>query len=359
MSKRWHCLIVGFMLIAAHPLLAAGPAEKAGAPVLRQQHHLPWESYSLSFSSKGTELAVCVKADVKILDADTLKVRKTFLAAGRRAAFVRKDGFLVVSGVFQQGMELLDRRSGDWEVLNYGDTDFACRGERDLLAYRGTGKDGATVNVYDLAAKKVLRRWEVDDPVSRPVLGGFSNKGVLLASYTKDRAEGGRLIVTSYLLAWPPPYDGDPVKIEMGTQALSLAISADGLYAGVGTATGKSEIWDLRTRKRVSSMIHSHRGPVEAVAFSPDGRLFASLVTDRRARRTGKPRGLGNSEVLLWDIRAGRELGAVEVSKELTLGLAFFPDGKRLITAGKDGVKVWTINSRTGAARKVTTEGDR
>jgi WD40 repeat protein len=341
MSARGLLLCAGCALVLVPPCLAEAP--KNPPPALQKQHELKLPAWWLAINAKGTELLACVGTDVKVLDTSTFKVKKTLIATGRRAAFTLEDKALVVSGVFQSGIELLDRRSGESVLLNQGDNDFSCHGGSNLLAYRGRGKVGSTINVYDVAKKKLLARFEVDDPVSKPVLGGFSDKGVLLAGFTKDRVREGRLIVTGYLLVWSPPYDKDPVTIECEKEARSLAISPDGRHAAVGTATGLTQVWDLGARKRLRTLRHSHAGPVEVVAFSPDGRLCASLVTDVRTRKTGRPRGYGNSEVILLNLKTGRPAEPVEVDKKLTLALVFFPDGQRLATSGDGGLKVWKI----------------
>jgi WD40 repeat protein len=63
----------------------------------------------------------------------------------------------------------------------------------------------------------------------------------------------------------------------------------------------------------------------QAIAFSPDGKLLASTA---------------GSEVLLWDVQSGKQQGKLEVpidngSIDRIDCLAFRPDGKRLVGAGK------------------------
>jgi hypothetical protein len=204
----------------------------------------------------------------------------------------------------------------------------------NLLAYRGQGKNAATINVSDLAKKKVLGSWEVDDIVSEPFLGGFSEKGVLVALTTKDRAEGGRLIVSTFLLIWPPPYDKPPAKIECGPvdriAALvgAPAISRDGQYVAVGTEKGTIEVYDVKSKKLHRTLRHTPKSAIGSVAFSPDGRLFAALA--RRDPFSG--------ELLLYDTKTYRLL-----EKVAGVTLVFSPDGKRLATSARDGTKLWKI----------------
>jgi WD40 repeat protein len=50
----------------------------------------------------------------------------------------------------------------------------------------------------------------------------------------------------------------------------------------------------------------------------------------------------GGGEIMVWDARAGRELGAFKGHAAAINSVAFSPDGKRLVTASADRtVKVW------------------
>jgi WD40 repeat protein/tRNA A-37 threonylcarbamoyl transferase component Bud32 len=67
----------------------------------------------------------------------------------------------------------------------------------------------------------------------------------------------------------------------------------------------------------------AHRGRVNAVAFSPDGRRMATGCDDRTAR--------------LWDVAKGGMLSAPMNHEGAVRAVAFSPDGRLLATAGDDG----------------------
>lgn len=73
-----------------------------------------------------------------------------------------------------------------------------------------------------------------------------------------------------------------------------------------------------------------HRGTVEAVAFSPDGRWFASAD--------------GMGMVVLWDAASETEVRRLKGPYSTAEALAFSPDGKRLVSAWHDTrIRVWTV----------------
>jgi WD40 repeat protein len=76
--------------------------------------------------------------------------------------------------------------------------------------------------------------------------------------------------------------------------------------------------------------------PIEAVAYSPDGKRFATGSADGTAR--------------IWDVAAGRKLLDIPTGGQYVFAVAFSPDGNQLATgtnAFSDYVTIW--DSRTGA----------
>src|SRR5262249_54279931 len=143
------------------------------------------------------------------------------------------------------------------------------------------------------------------------------------------------------------------------------------------TASGDRTVvlWDVRSRELVTRLA-GHKGPVQRVAFSPDGRHLASAGSDRMTLwglSTGEPamRPLqywdavmgydkiydvdysadgnwvatagANFNAVVWDATsgqpnfAGRHMGMVRA-------VSFSPDGQYLASAGDDGVmNLWNI----------------
>lgn len=110
----------------------------------------------------------------------------------------------------------------------------------------------------------------------------------------------------------------------------SVAVSPDSRTVAGGDET-TVRLWDLRTGKERQAL-DGHRNTVEAVTFSPDGRLLASGSSDRTIR--------------LWDAATGRELRQLLGHGKGVTALTFTTDGKGLVSGGKDEtVRLWDVAS--------------
>lgn len=171
---------------------------------------------------------------------------------------------------------------------------------------------------------------------------------------------------------------GDPDhSLILATNAVSASLAAGKVVPSEIVATLRQAIWAHRLESR---LVAGHTGPVNGVAFSPDGNSLATVGDDGmvglwNAASGGQVLTLVHSSASLpvysaafspsgdrlatagfdqtakiWDAKTGRELFTLTGHKDWVVGVAFSPaDGNIVATGSQDGTAIlW--NAETGKA---------
>ncbi len=94
---------------------------------------------------------------------------------------------------------------------------------------------------------------------------------------------------------------------------------------------GELLLWNSATGERTRKLI-GHGGPLTGVSYHPNGKLIATSSWDRTVK--------------LWDARTGNLRQSLAGHQDWVHHVAFSPDGGRIATAGADGaIKMWDTAS--------------
>lgn len=120
----------------------------------------------------------------------------------------------------------------------------------------------------------------------------------------------------------------------------AVAFSPDGKFVAAGegfaSVTGRVCVWEIGGKE--PRVFTGHADSVYGVAFSPDGKLLASASYDKL--------------VILWDMATGAPRHTLKHHTGAVFGIAFSPDGKTLASIAADQtVKLWNVQS----GQRITT----
>jgi RNA polymerase sigma factor (sigma-70 family) len=279
---------------------------------------------------------------LQVLDAATGKSRRAIDLGGDQATSLAftPDGRAVVVSTYMnrsktQTVRLWDITTGK-EVRRFaGEQGTSDQGQSILLYGIALSKDGRTLAVSSggVDTKKggdlpgEVRLWDVQTGKELARLKGhtkmairaaFARDGVTLASGSRDHT----------VRIWDAKARKEIRKLDHGEVVEGLAFSPDGkLVASIGhDGPNRLVVWDVTTGKQVRELPGGR-----CVAFSPDGTLLASGGDDKT--------------VHLWDASTGKEVASFSGPTNSVAWAGFSRDGKTLVTGGPgdDTVRLWAV----------------
>jgi WD40 repeat protein/tRNA A-37 threonylcarbamoyl transferase component Bud32 len=311
------------------------------------------------------------------------------LDAGRQRAVLRQPeqalqpigfdgaGSILATGVADGTVQLWDSGTGNLRrsvAVRSGKT-----GCRSLSA------DGRRLT---LAAKgnETITIWDVDNDRALCALPGHTHPAP-----TALFAPGGQRLATI------EGYPSNTVRLwEVATGRLlgtlsghsnqidAITFSPDGTRLATGSRDQTIGLWDGRTGQSIA-MLRGHVGWITQVCFCPDSKRLVSASRDHTLRiweaNTGVPaavlvghlgdvltatwteEGIASAStdgsVRFWDARAVETRGILTGHSTFIYGVAFHPDGERLVSASWDGTaRLWEATTGRELTRFAHAEGE-
>ena len=214
--------------------------------------------------------------------------------------------------------------------------------------------DGAVL--LTAGGDRTARLWSV--PGGRPLGPPLVHQAILtLAAYSPD----GRLLATAQedglIRVWAPERS-DPVKHQLAQNGSPTfaRLSPDGRYVlATGAGWRREGLHDTRAYEvaagRPTGPVLRGDGPLTDAALSPDGRTAVTLhsscsTAEERFAQLLRPDGRAGN-LRLWDRRTGKSLCEPVPMPSEPRGVAFSPDGRRLVAICGGG-QVLVIDSGKG-----------
>src|SRR5262249_14832128 len=128
---------------------------------------------------------------------------------------------------------------------------------------------------------------------------------------------------------------GPKTRASIRGPVAALAISPDGKRLAVGGKSDVVDVWSLPSLEKIAQF--SGVVDTRALAFSHDG---ATLALGGR-----------ESAIRLWNVATDKLIDQIESGHRYLMALAYAPDGRTLAAAGGKGIELWDV----GAKSRVTT----
>lgn len=311
---------------------------KSGRPIRLSKHFQvrkeKWDGTSpFAFSPIGKRLAMVTgDGSIRLCDMSTGKtiwLHKYYTTWTTALAF-SPDGKFLAGGTDNGWVRIWDVSTGK-EVPSFA-------GHQNAVWSVAYVRDGGLVSA---SLDSTVRFWNAKSGHEIKVLPRMADEARTVASSPNGKkiAAGGVDGVIR-LVEWP---SGKLIRLLRGESGYTgLSFSPDGKILAADGIDGQIILWDTYTAKqlcRLKRPSKSNSANFNSLSFSPDGRLLAT-VTD------------SDSSIDIWEVSTKKFIRRMRghKDKDAITGVIFTPNGKELISAGRDRtIRLWNV--QTGQER--------
>jgi WD40 repeat protein len=319
---------------------------------------------SASWSPDGAQIAASGGyPETDIFRASTLSVAKKLddgpkgLAANsQHSVAFSADGRLLVSGQliatvwdtasWQQKLQLIGPSLTAPRPFGIKSIAFSSDQQFVVVAYQSPGHPGVPVVAYRIADGSVAWTYHLKPTIGQPwictpLVTSTARNEIAFGTgegtpdvVGSDKRKLSRIVILDSV-SGTMLRSIDDIHTDSPT---ALAISNDGLWFATATITGRIErratilenkdpvrIWSVVSGALVKELaVHTE---VRALAFSLDGRYLVGIVSESP----------GHSNLRIWNVETGAVVQLLPTPRDVgaAFGLAFSPDGSRLVAVGQ------------------------
>ena len=246
-----------------------------------------------------------------------------------------------------QGGQILHRFTGPKASL--GEVSLSPDGRSMLV-----GSADGTVTLWDVETGEEIHRFVDDQPITAVLFSPDGRRALIGAGYQLvEKVESGHLILWDVETGEAiRRFEGQPYAVE------AVAFSPDGRLAVSAGAGAMVILWDVETGTEILRFedywVDSPWG-IETfldVEFSPDGkRIFASHTSQVFASHS-------NGAIIGWDVESGKRIQELFGHSKVAASIVFSKDGQRLVSGGTDSqIILWDMGTGNILRRFATHAG--
>ncbi len=305
---------------------------------------------SVAVSPDGqTLLSASFDRTVRAWDAQSGRELTAFLKHTKPAEVVAisPDGTVAASGASDGSLWLWDYRTGEQvrelaghtgmvrAVAFSPDGKLLASGSADYGLGYGTPQRDNTLRLWNVETGEELRRCEGISQAVHAV--AFAPDGQMIAAVGEWKMVGLWSVEAGEQIRKFPTPPTHPISVAFSSDGRTIAtghaalVRIDGPYF-LDPVNSVVCLWDVdsgQLRRKLSG----HTGPVNAVAFSPNGRCLASGSGGHHHGDSWSP--AKDNTLRLWDVQSGEQLAQQDTGSTVD-SVAFTPDGKSIVSGGGD-----------------------